>query len=146
MLTLQVNTSGAWKNIVQFHEAARDEVLVGLKGLAQALGDDVTWCLVHGDGHREWLKDIHSGAFPGWEDDPTKLPAPLEDVLVSAWDASEGKGIVFMAWRSDTAHDRWQLSGSDEPLLLPVYAWGPVMAPHRDVPEALKKMKLERPA
>lgn len=147
MLTLQINTSGSWKNVVHFENDKREEVLAGLTGLAQALGNNVTWCFWHHEtACREWLHDLHKAMFPGWNDDPTELPPPLVDVLVSAWDASEGEGVVFMAWRSATQPDRWMISGSDEPLLLPVYAWGPIMAPHSDVPVALKAAKAEKAA
>lgn len=129
MITLQINTAGAWKNVVQFDESQREGVLDGLKGLAQALGPKVTWCLVDENGKREWLHDIHSGAFPGWDDITPTWPAPLQDMLVSAYDESEGKGVVFMAWRASTNPDRWVLSGSEEPLLMPVYACGPIMEP-----------------
>jgi hypothetical protein len=139
MITLQINTAGAWKNLVQFDDAEREEVLTGLKGLAQALGDRASWCLLHDDGHREWLRDIGAGAFPGWEDDPAKLPPSLQDVMVSVYDVRDGVAMTLMAWRSDRDPPRWHLTGTDETVPFPVYAWGPSMAPHKDVPEALKQ-------
>jgi len=47
--------------------------------------------------------------------------------MVTAWDACDSEAIVFMAWRN--AAGSWVISGSDEPLSLPVYAYCPVMAP-----------------
>lgn len=138
MPTLQINTRGAWSNVVQFDQAKLDDVLAGLKGLAQGLGADVKWSVVHDDGERQWLPDIHTGAFPGWNDVTPTSPAPLVDVFVSAFDASDGVGVVMMAWRSSTDPDRWVISGSEEPILMPVYAWGPVMDP-QDIPAAMKR-------
>lgn len=54
-------------------------------------------------------------------------PAPLVDVLVSAYDASDRAGIVFMAWRNKDG--TWMLSSGETPLLLPVYAYQQIMAP-----------------
>lgn len=128
MTTLQVNTNGAWKSVASFDAARREDVIAGLSGLAQQLGESVTWCLLHDDGKREWLRDIHADGFPGWDNVTPTSPAPLLDVLVSAWDESDRECQVYMAWRSATDPDRWMLSGSDEVLPFQVYAWGPVMA------------------
>lgn len=71
-----------------------------------------------------------------WLPITSEKPAPLEDVLVSAFDASENEAVVFMAWRSNSDPGRWLISGSDEPLLLPVFAYCNVVAP-APVPGAL---------
>lgn len=56
-MKLQVNTSGAWKNVVEFDAARRDEVLKALRVLQSALGQTVRWSILHDNGlTREWLK------------------------------------------------------------------------------------------
>jgi hypothetical protein len=53
---LQLNTSGAWKNVAEFDEARRWEIVQAVKALDEAIGDGKPkWCLVHDDGKREWL-------------------------------------------------------------------------------------------
>lgn len=123
---LQVNTSGSWRNVLTFDPAQRAVIIAGLAGLANTLGDDTTWCLHRPDGKREWLH-AEDFAAAGWLPITSTEPAPLVDVMVSAFDACEREGAVFMAWRN--THGIWLISGSDEPLSLPVYAYRPVMAP-----------------
>jgi len=125
-LMLQVNTSGSWRNVLTFAPARRTEILASLAPLANTLGDNTTWCIHHPDGKREWL---HTEDFASnrWCPVTASEPAPLVDVMVSAYDASDNAGIVFMAWRN--AAGNWFISGSDEPLLLPVYAYSHVMEP-----------------
>lgn len=55
-MKLQVNTSGAWKAVVEFEPERRTDVLKALHALDQALGAGAKWCLVHENGEREWLK------------------------------------------------------------------------------------------
>jgi hypothetical protein len=123
---LQVNTSGAWRNVLTFDPAQRAEILASVTLLAKTLGDSATWCLHHPDGKREWL---HAEDFKAedWLHVSAAEPPPLVDVMVSAYDASEREGMVFMAWRN--RHGIWLISGSDEPLSLPVYAYRPVIEP-----------------
>lgn len=54
-MKLQVNTKGAWRDVVEFDEARRAEVLAALVELMHALGKVAKWCLVRDDGSREWL-------------------------------------------------------------------------------------------
>ena len=54
-LTLQVNTSGAWKNCGTFSAARRGEVLAAVRPLANIMGETASWCLLHGNGEREYL-------------------------------------------------------------------------------------------
>lgn len=121
---LQVNTSGSWRNVLTFEPAQRAAILAGVAELANVLGDTTTWCLHHPDGKREWL---HAEDFAQWRPITDVDPAPLVDVIVSAYDASDREGVVFMGWRDRKG--AWFISGSDEPLLLPVYAYRPVLAP-----------------
>lgn len=123
---LQVNTSGSWRNVLTFEPAQREQILAGLAGLAIVLGDATRWCLHHADGRREWLhaEDFAAG---DWKPVTATEPEPLRDVIVSVYDAFERVGIVFMAWRN--RQGVWLISGSDEPLVLPVYAYRQVMAP-----------------
>lgn len=55
MITLQINTTGAWRNVLQFEPARRGEVVKAAAGLASAAGSDVSWSLLHANGKREWL-------------------------------------------------------------------------------------------
>lgn len=54
-MKLQVNTSGAWKNVCEFDASRRAEVVKALTALIHALGKVAKWCIVHDDGSREWL-------------------------------------------------------------------------------------------
>jgi hypothetical protein len=55
-MKLQVNTAGAWKNVVDFPEQRREEVLAALSELRLALReDDPKWSVVDDKGRREWL-------------------------------------------------------------------------------------------
>jgi hypothetical protein len=139
MPTLQINIEGTytWRSVVQFDQAKRDDVLAALKELAQALGPQVRWSILH-DGLREQLHDIHTGAIDPWNDVTPTSPPPLIDVLVSAYDASEDAGVVMMAWRSTADPNRWVISGSEEPIHMPVYGWKPVICPSQ-VPADLRR-------
>ncbi|UJM85291.1 hypothetical protein [Rhodanobacter denitrificans] len=123
---LQVNTSGAWRNVLTFDPAQRAAIVAGLAGLANTLGDDTTWCLHHPDGKREWLH-AEDFALGGWLPVTEEEPAPLVDVMVSAYCACDRTPDVFMAWRN--AQGTWLISGTNEPLSLLVYAYRPVIAP-----------------
>lgn len=53
---LQVNTAGSWRNVVEFDQARREEVLAALRVLAVALGPKTAkWCFVLDNGNRVWL-------------------------------------------------------------------------------------------
>lgn len=123
---LQVNTSGSWRNVLTFDPARRAEIVAGLAGLANTLGDDTTWCVHRPDGKREWL---HAEDFAprDWLPVTSTEPAPLVDVMVSAYCACDRTPDVFMAWRN--AQGIWLISGTNEPLSLTVYAYCPIMAP-----------------
>lgn len=54
-MKLQVNTAGAWKAVVEFHDDRRVEVIKALHMLDTALGSSAKWCLVDAAGKREWL-------------------------------------------------------------------------------------------
>lgn len=54
-LTLQINTSGAWRNVCKFDPSRRDEVVAAAKVFGQVLGDGVSWGLLHPNGTRAWL-------------------------------------------------------------------------------------------
>ena len=58
-MKLQVNTSGAWRNVVDFPDERRDAVLHALPELARAIDDDnARWCIVDADGKRDWLGSL----------------------------------------------------------------------------------------
>lgn len=56
-----------------------------------------------------------------WNPITPERPAPLEDVLVSVREPTDGELLVFMAWR--TKSGRWMVSGADQDLMLEPYAW-----------------------
>ena len=55
-ITLQVNTSGAWKNVVDFDLTRYAEVVAAVDKLAFAIGTHARWCLLYANGTREWLR------------------------------------------------------------------------------------------
>lgn len=55
-VTLQVNTRGAWRNLMEFDEARLAEVRRAVGEFARVMGDDAKWCFVYPGGHREWLE------------------------------------------------------------------------------------------
>lgn len=56
-MKLQLNTAGAWKHLVDFDQSRREEVLVALRVLADALGpNNPQWSFVDDKGEREWLE------------------------------------------------------------------------------------------
>jgi hypothetical protein len=123
-LTLQINTSGAWKNLLTFAPERRDEILRATAVLAGVLGDSTTWCLVHPDGKREWLK----GPLSPWTPVATALPEPLVDVLVSVNDGLDDEPIVFMGYLKPDGQWYFTSSGADQ-VIRGVYAWAPVLEP-----------------
>jgi hypothetical protein len=129
MITLQINSNGAWRNVVGFEATHREDILLGLPGIAQVLGEGVKWCLLGEDGKRERLLDIAKGMFPGWDDVTPTEPAPNVDVLVTVWDEIDAQEHVYMAYRSSWDPDRWRISGTEEPLPFKPYAFGPIMLP-----------------
>lgn len=56
MLTLQINTRGAWHNVVEFEKSRRREVEAAALVLGLALGGRATFCVVDARGERTWLK------------------------------------------------------------------------------------------
>jgi hypothetical protein len=55
-ITLQVNTSGAWKNVTDFDADRRAAVMAAVDTLAFAIGTHARWCFMHADGKREGLR------------------------------------------------------------------------------------------
>lgn len=56
-MKLQVNTSGAWKDIGEFDKEREDAVVETIRQLNNLLeGQRPKWCLVDEKGDREWLK------------------------------------------------------------------------------------------
>lgn len=54
-MILQVNTSGAWRNVVEFDASDRPRMIAVLIPLAK-LVPNAKWCLVDDQGKREWLR------------------------------------------------------------------------------------------
>jgi hypothetical protein len=56
-MKLQVNTSGAWKDLGEFDKTREKWVVDAIRQLDNALdGNRPKWCLVDDKGNREWLK------------------------------------------------------------------------------------------
>lgn len=69
--TLQINTHGAWRNVLAFEAEREAEIIVALKPLARAV-PLAGWCVLYADGRRNWLLPR---AKPGPECDPSDLCA-----------------------------------------------------------------------
>lgn len=123
MITLQINTSGAWKNVLQFEPASRGRVLRGVDIFAGILESSATWCLLHEDGKREWLQ----GPFGPWHSVTAEQPVELIDVLVSTRDAKDDESLVYMAYRKFDG--RWYLSGTPDQMIGGVYAYAEIIDP-----------------
>ena len=54
-MKLQVNTSGAWKNVLDFDKSRLDQVRKAIDVLAAAIGHTAKWCIVDDNGKRQWL-------------------------------------------------------------------------------------------
>lgn len=54
MLRLQINTTGAWRNVLAFPPGATDQVLRAVRILA-AVSPDAKWCVLDGDDRRRWI-------------------------------------------------------------------------------------------
>ncbi|HEY4294540.1 hypothetical protein [Luteibacter sp.] len=124
-LMLQLNTSGAWRNMVQFEVDRRDEVLRATHIFAGVLGKGAKWSILHADGKREWLPDL----MGPWKPIGVMSPRPITDVMVCCIDG-DGDRQVFMAYRRNSPGQppTWTLSGTDD-VRVPgrVYAWTSVV-------------------
>lgn len=54
-LTLQLRTSGGWKNVIRFSPERRGEVTRAVGNFTGILGANAAWCVRHPSGHRELL-------------------------------------------------------------------------------------------
>jgi hypothetical protein len=55
-MKLQINTSGAWRNVVEFEADRCEAVLDALPEFARAINEDrARWCIVDDHGSRHWL-------------------------------------------------------------------------------------------
>lgn len=128
-ITLQINTSGSWKNMLTFKPKQRTQILRALRVFAGVLGDRANWCLLHADGKREWLRGMEHGS---WQPVTTDQPSALEDVMVSAYAPGDNEPRTFMAWRTQAVYgpEKWMISGSDcEELRMVVYVFAPIIEP-----------------
>lgn len=129
MTTLQINDSGSWRTLLKFEHARREDVLGAMARFASVLGSSTTFCLLHDDGHREWLRDMSHGP---WQPVTAEQPPALEDVMVSAYAIGDTEPRTFMAWRTLAVYGpaKWMISGSDcEELRMEVYAFAPIIEP-----------------
>jgi hypothetical protein len=124
-LTLQLNTSGAWRNVMQFAAESRDDVLRATHIFAGVLGKGAKWSILHADGRREWLPDL----MGPWKPIGAMSPKPITDVMVCSVDG-DGDRQVFMAYRKIVPGQAsaWTVSGTED-VRVPghVYAWTPVI-------------------
>jgi len=125
MMTLQINTSGSWKTLLQFAPERRPEILRALGVFAGVLGDAARWCLLHEDGKREWLPNN----LGPWEPITAEQPAPLEDVMVSVYLPGDEEPVTYMAYRKQAGSDQFYISGTADEKLGGAFAWAPVMDP-----------------
>lgn len=121
---LQVNTSGSWRNVLTFDPARRDEILAGLAGLANTLGDSAKWCLHHPDSKREWLH-AEDFATRDWLPITSTEPAPLDDVMISVFGPGDDAPVVFMAYRKTDGE--FYISGTCDQVVRGVYAYAPII-------------------
>jgi len=131
MVTLQIKTSEAWRDVLSFDEERAAEIISGLSALAGILGESASWCFLYEDGRRRWLDQILTLAeFPGWQDVTPDLPGPLQDVMVSVYNPGDDEPLTFMAYRKVAGSDEFYISGStNDERVKGVYAWGPLMMP-----------------
>lgn len=128
MLTLQINDSGSWRNLVKFEPARREEILRATAVLAGVLGASTKWCLLHADGRREWLQEIGE-RFPQWHPVTADEPAPLYDVMVSVYCQGDDEPEVLMAYRKKAGDAVFYLSGTADQVVRGVYAFCQVIDP-----------------
>lgn len=59
MLTLQINATGAWRNVTRFPAERHAEVVAAVAPLQRALGMAVTWALLHPcDSHPQGRREL----------------------------------------------------------------------------------------
>lgn len=121
MITLQINTAGSWKHMLQFEPARRTEILQALGVFASVLGDTTRWCLLHQDGTREWLREPLSQ----WSPITGAEPKLLEDVMVSVFGSGDDHPVVFMAYRKTDGE--FYISGTCDQVVRGVYAYAPII-------------------
>lgn len=126
MATIQLKVAGSWRNVLSVNEENIDLAHAVVQGTLRALRIMVAPRLLREDGQE--VPVVGAKQADDWRPITDSDPAPLHDVMVSAYDSSESEAVVFMAWRSNSDPSRWLISGSDELLLLPVYAYCEVMA------------------
>lgn len=128
MITLQINTNGAWKNVLQFEPTRRNEILRALAVFASVLGRNTRWCLVNEAGKREWLHEDISA----WTLTDDYMPDCLQDVMVSVASSDGDQPLVYMAYRKPLGG--WYLSGTADDKIGNVYAWAPIIIEPASVP------------
>ena len=124
-LRLQINTRGAWKNLLQFGPEHRADVLHAAKLLGAIWRDDIQWYIVQEDGRHENLPDMCGP----WLPITNGYPEPLKDVMVTVYDVNEHENVVYMAYRKQADSADFYLSGTFDQVLRNAYAWTDVIAP-----------------
>ena len=122
-LRLQINTRGAWRDLLQFRPEHRADVLRATKLLGGILGDEIQWCMVQEDGRHQRLPNMRGP----WLPITGEYPEPLRDVMVTVYDANEH--VVYMAYRKQGDPSDFYLSGTFDQVLHNAYAWTEVIAP-----------------
>ncbi len=128
-MKLQINTSGAWRNVADFDASDREGVVraVGaLSGLVKS-----KWCMLHDDGKREWIEPDKMDDWARWRPVTPIEPPPLEDVMVTVKNAPDSEPLTYMAFRRPDGGPGYRggffLSGADEERITGVFAWAPCM-------------------
>ncbi|MGA7438607.1 MAG: hypothetical protein WBW32_10840 [Luteibacter sp.] len=62
MITLQVNTAGAWRNVLTFASHRAPAMREAVKALQAAADTTAKWCFLD-DGRREWLPEPLASTF-----------------------------------------------------------------------------------
>lgn len=132
MITLQINDSGSWRNLLKFEVQRREEILQAAAKFAGVLGGTTKWALLHADGRREWLPDLGASASH-WHPITTADPAPLHDVMVSVFCQGDEAPEVLMAYRKKASSDVFYLSGTPDQVVRGAYAYSQVIEPAQRV-------------
>lgn len=55
-MKLQINTNGAWRDVIEFQDDRKAEVMKAVDNLAGILGNSASWSVLHDGGRRELVK------------------------------------------------------------------------------------------
>lgn len=125
-MKLQINTTGAWRNVAEFDAGDRQGVIHAV-GALHGLLPRSKWALLHDDGRREWLQPDQLTDWARWREVTPTEPAPLDDVMITCENAPDEPPLTYMAYRDKADPSRWYLSGTDNEEVMTPYAWAPCL-------------------